>query len=90
MEAVMETAGTGMAGMAGMKEAPGDRTARTTARDWAGFREGVREVFLTLVATFAIGFAWAAIEMARLGMEPGDVGASRYETGYDDAAWTGQ
>jgi len=50
----------------------------------------VREVVLTLAATFAFGFAWAAIEMGRLGTEPVEIAASTFETGYDQAAWSGQ
>ncbi len=50
--------------------------------DWAGIREGVREVFLTLAATLAIGFAWAAIETAQMASEPGSAGASGLENRY--------
>ena len=68
----------------------GNRVSPTAARDWTEFREGVREVLLTLAATFAFGFAWAAVEMGRLGTEPVEVAASSFETGYAEAAWTGQ
>ena len=51
--------------------------------DWAGVREGVREVFLTLAATLAIGFAWAAIETGRIGPVPAPAGASEIENRYD-------
>jgi len=68
----------------------GNRETPTAARDWTELREGVREVVLTLAATFAFGFAWAAIEMGRLGTEPVEIAASTFETGYDQAAWSGQ
>lgn len=70
--------------------------------DWSGVREGVREVFLTLAATLAIGFAWAAIERERLGAPPGapgsvaviasvePVGAPSGGTGYASARGMGR
>jgi hypothetical protein len=51
--------------------------------DWAAVREGVREVFLTLAATLAIGFTWAAIEVGRLGPVPAPAEASGFENRYD-------
>ena len=71
-------------------EAPAAETAETAGRDWSGVREGVREVFLTISATLALGFAWAAVELGRLGAEPALATAAVVETGYDGEAWTGQ
>ncbi len=67
-----------------------ERTARPGSADWAGAWEGAREVLMTVAATLAIGFAWAAIEMGRIGAEPAPAGASSFETGYDGAMWTGR
>ncbi len=39
-------------------------------RDWSAVRTGFGEVFLTVAATLAVGFAWAAIELERLGPPP--------------------
>lgn len=44
--------------------------------------EGVREVFLTLAATLAVGFAWAAIEVVRIGPVPAPAEASGIESRY--------
>ena len=50
-----------------------ESAALPAAADWAGAREGVREVVLTLLATLAIGLGWAAIEAGRVerGAGPG-------------------
>lgn len=51
--------------------------------DWAAIRQGVREVFLTLAATLAIGFAWAAIEVGWIGAVPAPAEANGIENRYD-------
>ena len=71
-------------------ELPAAETAGTAGLDWSGVREGVREVVLTLAATFALGFAWAAVELVRAAAEPARAAADDVETGYDRAAWKGQ
>ncbi len=68
----------------------GHAAAVRPSRDWAGVREGVREVFLTLAATLAIGFAWAAIETGRIAAEPGPAGASALENRYAGEPRPGQ
>jgi xanthosine utilization system XapX-like protein len=58
--------------------------------DWAAVREGVREVLLTLAATLAIGFAWAAIEVGWTdpGLAPAE--ASGIENRYDGELMAGR
>ena len=68
--------------------------------DWAGVRSGFLEVFLTLAATIGFGFAWAAVEMARLGPAPESrdvrgggeraITAAGLETGYPAALGPGR
>ena len=73
------------------RPASAPRPARAAAadrppRDWSAVRQGLREVFLTLAATLALGFAWAAIEGERL--EAAEV--ARLETGYAAVQATGR
>lgn len=66
--------------------APDSATPIATAwasPDWAAIRDGAREVFLTLAATLAIGFTWAAIEVAWIGPVPTPAEASGIENRYD-------
>ena len=64
-----------------LKPAAAPAEASPRSSDWAGFREGAREVLVTLMATLAIGLAWAAIEAGRLGAElPSPVAASIRES----------
>jgi hypothetical protein len=65
------------------------------ARDWSGVWQGIREVFLTVAATLALGLAWAAIEGERLeaAEAAGTVAAvevARLETGYAATRATGR
>ena len=63
-------------------------TARAVMVEWAGARDGVREVLLTLMATLAIGFGWAAIEAGRANVALVEAGAPASGTGYaGDARW---
>lgn len=59
-----------------------ESAALPAAADWAGAREGVREVVLTLLATLAIGLGWAAIEAGRANAELVRAGAPVSQTGY--------
>lgn len=67
--------------------------------DWSGVRAGFLEVFLTLAATVGFGFAWAAVELVRLGPPPaspapgsevGPITAAAFETGYPAALPSGR
>ncbi len=72
---------------------------RRSRLDWSGVRAGLLEVSLTLAATIGLGFAWAAVESARLGAPAGGsasrgeeraITAAGFETGYPALLPTGR
>lgn len=78
---------------------PLQRLPQRTRLDWSGVRAGFLEVFLTLAATVGFGFAWAAVELVRLGPPPasqapgsevGPITAAAFETGYPAALPSGR